>query len=305
MENNFISKKDIIKLSENDNYYSLHRWRYYEEVINILKILDTENISSILEIGPYKTPIVENSDVLDIYDYHEYFPIKVNNLIKHDCSQVPFPIEDKTYDLIIACQTMEHFGIYNEQKIAFKEFSRISKKAIISLPFKWFAPTLRNHHMIDQRVIDSWTRPFGYTYESIEGTTTDYPTNIRVYDFSKIYLQNLFFELPNNYEISDEGYNSIKLTGSDMTIKGLAFKKTKEINRYVNEYVSSKGDLDITVSYFNWKYPVVKTIINSLPNYVHYWFEVDNFIFHFYSENANNTIDKLIKFLVNSIEQIK
>ena len=194
MKKKFISKKDIAKLSENDEYYSLQRWRYYEEVIDVLKKMNMEDISSILEIGPYKTPIVEESDVLDIYDFSEFFPIKINNVIKHDCSKVPFPIENKKYDLIIACQTMEHFGIHDEQIIAFKEFSRIAKKAIISLPFKWFAPTLRNHHMIDERVIDSWTRPFAYFYESIEGTSS-YPTNIRIYDFSKIYLQNLFFML--------------------------------------------------------------------------------------------------------------
>lgn len=304
MKKKVISKNDIIKLSENDEYYSIQRWKYYEEVIDVLKKMNPEDISNILEIGPYKTPIVEGSDVLDIFDFSDYFPIKVKNIIKHDCSKVPFPIEDKNYDLIIACQTMEHFGIHDEQVIAFKEFSRIAKKAIISLPFKWFAPTLRNHHMIDERVIDSWTRPFAYTYESIEGTA-NYPTNIRIYDFSRIYLQNLFFKLPNNYVVVDEGINSFKLSDSNMTIHCSTFKKNKEINSYVEEYINSKGDLDVSVSYFHWKYPVVKTVLSNFPNYTHYWFEVENNIFHFYSENSNNTINKTIKFLVNSIEIIK
>ena len=82
-------------------------------------------------MGPYKLPLVKGEDIIDITDdFQKSFPIEINNFIKYDCSKVPYPIEDKEYDLVIACQVLEHLGIYGQQKRIFDELERISKKQL-------------------------------------------------------------------------------------------------------------------------------------------------------------------------------
>lgn len=161
----------------NDMYYT-DRWPYFKDVIDEIKLMD--GINTTLELGPYKTPLIEGGDVIDITDiFTKDYPINVGNFYKHDCSITPYPIEDKRYDLVIACQVLEHLG--RNQKEVFKEFSRISKKAIITLPYKYFAPC-DVHHMIDERVIDTWAQGLKPVYEKIV------PSNrisriIRIYNF--------------------------------------------------------------------------------------------------------------------------
>lgn len=155
----FLTKYHINLLSKKDSYYNV-RWKYYNEVIQILKRLsiggETVHNKKILELGPYKSPLIEGSDVMDITnDYVSDYPLRCNNFYEHDCSKIPYPVKDK-YDLIVACQVLEHLGIYGEQKNIFNEFERISDMALISLPYKWFSPSMRDHHMIDEKVIDYW-----------------------------------------------------------------------------------------------------------------------------------------------------
>lgn len=164
------------KILKKDDYYK-GRWIYMEEIIEQVSKMD--NINTVLELGPYKSPLVRGEDVMDLYTKaSEDYPYPIGNFIQHDCSQVPYPIEDKKYDLIIACQVLEHFGIKGEQVEVFNEFERISKKVIISLPYKWFRPQNRDHHMIDEKVIDFWAGNRKPSYEQIEGTRI-----LRIYEF--------------------------------------------------------------------------------------------------------------------------
>lgn len=164
------------KLLKKDKYYE-NRWEYMEEVIE--QIAKMDNINNVLELGPYKSPLVRGEDVMDIYtQWGEGYPYPIGNFIHHDCSKVPYPIENKKYDLVIACQALEHFGIKGEQVKIFDEFERISKKAIITLPYKWFRPQSRDHHMIDEKVIDYWARNREPSFEQIEGTRI-----LRIYEF--------------------------------------------------------------------------------------------------------------------------
>lgn len=177
LSKNFLKKEDIIKID--DPYYDELRWDiYYEEMINELK--NFKNIDSVLEIGPYKAPFIENSDVIDRIDFSEYFPHKVNEVIVHDCTKLPYPIPDKKYDLVIASQVLEHLGYEGEQVEIIKEIARISKKAIIGLPYKWYRPFDRSHHMIDERVFDDWQGEFDYIYQIKSDMTI-----LRIYDFEK------------------------------------------------------------------------------------------------------------------------
>ncbi len=175
--NSRLLTKDIFdEMVEKDSYFS-ERWKYIEEILLELNKLD--DCFNILEMGPYKLPLVKGEDVIDINDqYKDQYPFKVNKFIKFDCSEVPYPIKDKEYDLVIACQVLEHLGIYGEQKDIFDEIERISKKAIISLPYKWFNPDMRDHHMIDRKVINHWARGRKPIYEKISG-----PRIIQIYEF--------------------------------------------------------------------------------------------------------------------------
>jgi len=172
-----LTKKEVITFQPDDPYYNEKRWdQYYQEIVE--ELLKLRDINSVLELGPYKAPFIEGSDVMDHRDYSEFFPLDINKVIIHDCSEVPYPIKDKEYDLVIASQCIEHFGIYGQQVNIFKELSRISKKAIVSLPYKWYRPLARDHHMIDERVFNAWQGDLKHYYQRISKLTI-----LRIYDF--------------------------------------------------------------------------------------------------------------------------
>lgn len=178
----FLTKSIVEKLCESDDYYSLDRWNHYGEILKYVKEMD--NLNNVLEIGPYKTPLVSGCDIMDIRFYLNDYPFEINECIKHDCSKTPFPIEDKKYDLIIASQVLEHLGYYGQQKDVFNEIERISHKAVITLPFDWNVPNFRSHHRIDRRVFDNWAEWRKYDVEEITGEEP-YKRILRIYTFDK------------------------------------------------------------------------------------------------------------------------
>lgn len=176
IESRVIDENIFNSMLKNDIYFK-GRWEYMEEIINEVKKF--KDVKKILEFGPYKLPLVKGEDVIDrTTQFINYFPIKVNNVIEHDCSIVPYPIEDKEYDLVIACQALEHFGIFGQQVKIFDELERISHKAIISLPYKWFTPKMRDHHMIDEKVIEIWASGRKPSFEKITAERI-----LQVYEF--------------------------------------------------------------------------------------------------------------------------
>ena len=171
-----LTKSIFDEMAKEDSYFS-GRWDYIEEILLELSKLD--DCFNILEMGPYKLPLVKGEDVIDINAaFKSYYPIEINKFIQFDCSKTPYPIKDKEYDLVIACQVLEHLGIHGEQKNIFDELERISSKAIISLPYKWFSPVMRDHHMIDKKVINHWAKGRKPIYERISTQRI-----IQIYDF--------------------------------------------------------------------------------------------------------------------------
>jgi len=170
--------KDFVK---KEPYYE-GRFDYYMEVI--MKLHELNNINSVLEIGPYKLPFVIESDVMDFRNYVEDFPIKCGKFILHNCSKTPFPIEDKAYDLVIACQVIEHMGIYGQQVNFFNELERISNKALITLPYLWHSPLARDHHMINKKMINVWSGGRTPTFELISGAENTLRI-LQLYEFDK------------------------------------------------------------------------------------------------------------------------
>lgn len=180
-KNSIITEDIFNDLMKKEPYYE-GRWDYYSEIIE--KLHEFNNINSVLEIGPYKLPFVIGSDIIDVRDkYSADFPIEIGNFIKHDCSNIPLPFENKSYDLVIACQVLEHIGIYGEQVELFNELERISNKALISLPYLWHRPKSRDHHMIDKKMINFWAGNRKPTFELISGNSSK--RILLLYEFDK------------------------------------------------------------------------------------------------------------------------
>ena len=178
---NIITKDIFDEVERKDPYYT-GRWKYYSEIIDILKELD--DVHNVLEFGPYILPFVRGSDIMDLTDDNKKkYPFEIGKFMVHNCAAVPLPIKDKEYDLVIACQVMEHFGMKGQQVRFFNELERICKKAIISLPYKWFRPFLRDHHMIDKNVIKYWSNNRKPVFEMITGENPRNLRIIQIYDF--------------------------------------------------------------------------------------------------------------------------
>lgn len=139
-----MTKIDFDKLREQDTYWH-GRWPYLKEVIDILK---NEQFNSCLELGAKESSIVKGSDKMDIVEYEGLKYL-------HDAKKVPWPIENKQYDVVIALQVFEH--LRDKQKEAFIEIIRCSKMAILSFPYKWNVPDDPMHHNIDEETIKTWT----------------------------------------------------------------------------------------------------------------------------------------------------
>jgi hypothetical protein len=138
--------------------YYTGRWEYFKEV---LKIIQQERINTVLELGPGFLPIVKNSDIMLSPEEDQFGrPAKIRGqVIVHDATSKPWPINDQKYDLFIALQVWEHLD--NKQSRAFREVMRISKMAILSFPYLWEGgeakPSHRAHRGIDKELITDWT----------------------------------------------------------------------------------------------------------------------------------------------------
>lgn len=153
----YINKSDYIKKVKklDDVYWNSTfngRWNYISPIILELKKLKP---NTILELGSYKINLTNISDNMDInLDYIDIDNIN-NKIFIQDASILPWGIEDKYYDVFIGLQVFEHLG--DNQSDIFKEVMRISKNAIISLPYMWDKPDDEMHNMIDDNKIKEWT----------------------------------------------------------------------------------------------------------------------------------------------------
>ena len=131
--------------SATDRRYLKRRWPYYREAIAMAERLAPRRV---LEIGCRHTPLFPGSDRLD-------YAAEFNPTFHHDATVVPWPIPDLAYDLVIALQVWEHLG--NRQREAFSELPRISRYAILSLPYKWKRKNNPSHSGIDDSVVGRWS----------------------------------------------------------------------------------------------------------------------------------------------------
>ena len=166
----------MIRLIDADEYlqrteelpYYRSRWSYLSKVSEIAAdLISRYELRSALELGPYKVPMVLGADVMDVAKWE--VPGDTPHVILHDASKIPWPIQVK-YDLFLALQVLEHLDADQDgvrirnlagiQREAFKEITRISRYAIISLPIDWSMDNLNDcHHMISHNQALSWFEP--------------------------------------------------------------------------------------------------------------------------------------------------
>ncbi len=150
-----ITHDDYLAARKADPYYA-GRWVYFQEVITLVGTLKP---GSVLELGPYKLPIVKGSDTMDKIDADPVLNYKDMPKLtyRHDANCFPWPAADKSYDLLMALQVWEH--LINTQEDAFREVMRISRAAILSFPYMW--PQSQGHHAnIGEEKIAEWTLHF-------------------------------------------------------------------------------------------------------------------------------------------------
>ena len=167
-----ITINTIKQMQKNDRYY-MGREKYMGKAIELINdLMNNENITinNVLELGPYKMPMIYGSDVMDK-------DLLMKNVKYHwDAERTPWPIKDKQYDLFIALQVFEHLG--NKQIQAFREVIRTSKMAIISLPYMW-ENSNNMHDNIDEKVISAWTLGLEPAYKAIMTEDGDINRKIR------------------------------------------------------------------------------------------------------------------------------
>ena len=147
--------------------YFKKRWdKYIKIVLDIVKeIVENNNLSTTLEIGCAGVPLIKESDTIDIQNNHignpkirETYPTYL-----HDISLVPWPIQNKKYDLVIGTQIWEHL---NDKQTAFNELTKITKYAILTFPYKWPKGDI-NHKNITKELINTWTLSYPFIKELI------------------------------------------------------------------------------------------------------------------------------------------
>lgn len=131
---NFITKEEFKKNANENmgNHWKSweNRWKYFNRTVEIVKSMGIDNPKQILEMGTMGATVVPGCDTID-YGLKWNFKGK-NPTYLHDARSLPWPIEDKKYELFISLRVIQHLNPV--QKECFLESKRISNKIIIVVP---------------------------------------------------------------------------------------------------------------------------------------------------------------------------
>ena len=261
---NILTEEIFNEVKKESPYYE-GRWKYFSEVIEQLEKL--EDIHSVLEFGPFKLPFVKGEDIIDYTDkFVDMYPFEIGKFMVHDCSQFPIPVEDNSYDLVIACQVLEHFGIDGEQVEFFNELERITRIAIVSLPYKWFRPNHRDHHMIDKNIIRTWSGNRKPVFEMITGNNERALRILQIYDFengsSISEAEDFKFKgYVNQEKKKDKTIEKLKKQNEKLKNKNKKLKKKNDKLKKDNERIND--ELNLMKSTKSWKMTKPLRNINS------------------------------------------
>jgi len=165
----FVSQQDMTALG--DPRYR-DRWGYFREAIHLAKSIPTElHPSDVLEIGPYKLPLVPGCHTMDNRDH------RLQRTYAHDATHTPWPIRTGQYKLVVALQVFEHLA--GRQHAAWQEVVRVARWAIVSVPYEWPDTVRRTDHVgITSETLAEW---FGrQPVDSVEVPSTTAPAYSRL-----------------------------------------------------------------------------------------------------------------------------
>jgi hypothetical protein len=131
---NYITKEEYLSFIEkhkNEAHWSsrIERWRYHEKTIEFLKFLPDKRI---LEAGTMGINVCKHSDTIDLDITEAGWPLYYKPTYDHDLRILPWPIEDKQYDVFIALRVFHH--LRDKPTEYFKEMCRIADHIILAFP---------------------------------------------------------------------------------------------------------------------------------------------------------------------------
>jgi hypothetical protein len=158
------------------------RWNYINMVLKEVKNINPKNM---IEMGTNAIALSDFSDSINLKSVN----VDTNNINNKnylfDAKNIPWPINDKEYDLFVAMQVLEH--LEPKQKEVFNEIKRISNYCILTLPYLWNCPNDKLHHDINDVTISKWTG--GLTpYKTWISESVSIARNKKPYSFKRIML---------------------------------------------------------------------------------------------------------------------
>ncbi|HEX8024878.1 MAG TPA: hypothetical protein VF484_01610 [Candidatus Limnocylindrales bacterium] len=151
-----LERWQVVELAGTIPYYAPRIAYLSAAAAEVRRVARLGPIERVIEIGPHLQTLVAGSDVIDVAERPEL--AGAGRVTIMDAKQVPWPIEDRAYDLLVALQVWEHLP--GRQAEAFREVRRVARHAILSLPIGW---TMKNpndiHHRISQEQVLAWFAP--------------------------------------------------------------------------------------------------------------------------------------------------
>jgi hypothetical protein len=111
------------------------RWAYHSAAVELVRGLDVKTPGSVLEVGTMGVQIVLGSDTMD-YDANlankDWLIAGHKPTIMHDARNIPWPVSDGQYELLIALRVFHHLKPL--QRECFAEVCRVARNIIIVVP---------------------------------------------------------------------------------------------------------------------------------------------------------------------------
>ena len=108
----------------------------------------------------YNVLAVDRYDIRSGTDYDKMLISQKIHHIHHDCSKIPYPFKDQSFDILLSMGSIINIvsGDHTKIPIILNEFSRITKKTI-------FLVVNRGPHLDrGKRIIQTWKSDFKLTY---------------------------------------------------------------------------------------------------------------------------------------------
>lgn len=161
----------------NDRYYA-GRWDYYEAAAGFCRLIPhwtSSPASDVLEIGPYRLPLVVGCDTLDNQDHG----LKLT--YEHDATKTPWPIASRRYRLLVGLQVWEHLD--GRQRAAWREARRVADWAVLSLPYLWPPGAGDADHVgISLDTIRGWTEQDPDLFKIVASSISPHARIVCLYD---------------------------------------------------------------------------------------------------------------------------